>query len=113
MQTLFKPEKTTYAEGDLYKILNVHGVAFPLYYGYYEAFERDNPGAEPIPIYPDFLKERRYTREGHPFVTKMQDACMQYKGNHFESNECGECVYFEPGEELIGICICPRNKEVI
>lgn len=114
MQTLFKQqENTTYKEGDLYKVLNVHDTAFPLYYGYYEDFERTDPAAEPIPIYPDFLREPRYTKNGYPFVTKMQDACTYYKGNAFDSNECGECTYFEPGEDLIGICICPKNKEVM
>lgn len=113
MQTLFKQNKKNKSEGDLYKVLQVHGTAFPLYYGYYEDFERNSLSAEPIPIYPDFLKIPKYTRDGYPFVTKMQDACTHYQGNGFDSNECGECIYFEPGQELIGICICPKNKEVL
>ena len=71
METLFQQEKNKYREGDLYRVLNVHGTAFPLYYGYYEDSERNSPSAEPIPIYPDFLKDPKYTMHGHPFVTKM------------------------------------------
>ena len=112
MQTFTPQDKTHSAEGILYKVLHVRDTAFPLYYGFYEEFERNNPGAEPIPIYPDFLKEPQYTHEGVPFVTKMQDACTYYEGTDSESNECGECSYFEPGEELMGICNCPNKREV-
>lgn len=97
-------------EGELYKILNIEGNTFRLYYGYYEEYERNNPAAEPMPIYPDFLKDPRYTDAGHAFVTKMQDACKHYKGCESESNECAECAYYKHGDELIGICTCPNNK---
>lgn len=109
MQSLLQSDKLQKAEGDLYKVLNVRGTEFPLYYGYYEEFERESPAAEPIPIYPDFLKEPVYTAEGFAFVTKMQDACKAYQGNTYDTNECGECMYFEPGEELIGICTYPKE----
>lgn len=111
MQTLFDHNDPKRVEGELYKVLNVGGTEFPLYYGYYEEFERNSPSAEPIPIYPDFLKEPQYTQEGKPFVTKMQDACAVYRGTMYDTNECGECIYFEPGEELIGICT--YSKEVL
>lgn len=56
-------------EGDLYKILEVFGTRFELYYGYYDEFERFSPFGEPIPIYPDFLSKPIYTMEGVPYVT--------------------------------------------
>lgn len=97
-------------EGDLYKILNLHGHTFELRYGYYEDFERENPAVEPMPIYPDFQKEPRYTPEGCPFVTKMQDACKHYYGISQIQGDCAECRYYSHGDELMGICTCPHNR---
>lgn len=97
-------------EGDLYKEFTLHGHTFSLYYGYYEERERENPAAEPMPIYPDFLKEPRYTADGFPFVTKMQDACKHYKGRRGKFSECAECEYYLHGDELLGLCVCPENK---
>lgn len=99
-------------EGELYKVLSIEGNIFKLYYGYYEECERNDPKAEPMPIYPDFLKHPRYTDAGHAFVTKMQDACMHYKGCESESNECAECAHYKHGDELIGICTCSGNKQI-
>ena len=97
-------------EGDLYKVIDLHGHTFPLYYGYYADCERDNPSIDPMPIYPDFSREPRYTNEGFAFVTKMQDSCKHYSGRPGKFNECAECHYYLHGEELLGICTCPRNK---
>ena len=55
-------------EGDLYKEITISGKTFRLLYGYYENFERENPFNEPIPIYPDFIKEPQYTAEGIPIA---------------------------------------------
>ena len=99
-----------FREGDLYKVVVLHGHSFPLYYGYYEEFERENTSVEPMPIYPDFLKKPKYTQDGYPFVTKMQDACTHYKGISNEFSECAECEYYLHGDELLGICTCPENK---
>ena len=98
-------------EGTLYKVLNLHGQTFPLYYGYYEECERQNPAVEPMPIYPDFQKEPRYTQDGFPFVTKMQDRCMHYQGKDSQFSDCAECHHYLHGEELLGICICPKNRK--
>ena len=100
-----------HVEGDLYKILHVQGQMFPLYYGYYEDCERNNPCAEPMPIYPDFVKTPCYSAAGDPFVTKMQDACRHYNGVNCEYQECGECTWYQQGEELLGVCICPENRQ--
>lgn len=100
-----------YKEGDLYKIIKVHGQTFELYYGYYEQCERDNPSIEPMPVYPDFIKHPQYTEDGFLFVTKMQDACEHYKGQSTEFNECADCQYYNHGDELLGVCVCPKNRK--
>lgn len=98
-------------EGDLYKVLNISGRNFKLYYGYYEECERENPAVEPMPIYPDFIKSPEYTDSGQAFVTKMQDACKHYKGKADKFSECAECQYYSHGDDLIGICTCQQNKK--
>lgn len=99
-----------YREGELYKVLTLHGHTFELRYGYYEDFERENPAIDPMPIYPDFRKEPRHTCEGFPFVTKMQDACKHYSGKPERFADCAECQYYMHGDELLGICTCPKNR---
>lgn len=94
-------------DGDLYKAFTLQGVDFELRYGYYEEFERE--AGEPIPIYPDFRTAPRYTPDGKPFVTQMQELC-QHGESHFEEGCCADCRYFCQGEELIGICDCPQNR---
>ena len=105
-------KKETHREGELYKTVTLHGRRFSLYYGYYEECDRENPLCEPIPIYPDFLKEPQYTDEGEPFVTMMQDACERYRGDAKRTSDttCEECKYFQCGEDWFGICQCPKNK---
>ena len=97
-------------EGDLYKIINLQGCEFKIYYGYYEEIEKNNPTIEPMPIYPDFKETPQYTDDGFYFVTKMQDACKFYKGSPSMFKECAECQFFKEGDDLIGICICEENK---
>ncbi len=98
------------SEGDIYKILNLHGHIFEIRYGYYEDYERNNPFIEPIPIYPNFLDAPKYTEEGFPFVTKMQDACEHYQGEYEQEADCAECKYYSHCDELIGVCKCINNK---
>ena len=100
-------------EGELYKVINLHGQTFPLYFGYYEKCEEENPAIDPMPIYPNFLVEPRYTDEGFAFVTKMQDSCRHYAGKSGKINECAECHYYLHGDELLGICTCPKNKIIM
>lgn len=99
-----------HSEGELYRILDAFGHSFEIRYGFYEDFERDN--SEPIPIYPDFLKEPRYTPDGSPFVTEMQDMCPHgcFKANGLTDECCGNCSHFRTGNELIGRCACQFNK---
>ena len=88
-------------DGDVYKRITVFGKSFELKYGYYEEYEKEI--GEPLPIYPDFLKDPQYAYDGSPFVTAMQDACVQFNGND-RSLGCYGCMYYLEGEDLIGIC---------
>jgi len=108
--TLDSEQIHTPNEGDLYKEVNVEGKIFRLLYGYYESFERESIFNEPIPIYPDFIKEPHYTDEGIPLVTAMQNVCEFYNGKNDEDSSCSECVFFQKYEELFGLCNCPQNK---
>ena len=107
----YEEKAPIYKEGDLFKKLDIFGQSFEIRYGYYEEYERQNPSIDPMPIYPDFFKKPIYTSDGFPFVTKMQDACKHYEGKKTKCDECAECKFYCSGEDFIGICICPRNKE--
>ena len=97
-------------DGDIYKVVTVHGESFELRYGYYEEFERGV--SEPIPIYPDFKHSPRYTKEGYPFVTQMQELC-EYGESSFVDGCCADCRAFSNGDELIGICTHPKNRRAL
>jgi len=97
-------------EGDLYKEVTISGKTFKLLYGYYESFERESPFNEPMPIYPDFIKEPHYTDEGIPIATAMQNVCQFFNGTSNEDSSCADCAFFQNHEELFGFCYCPQNK---
>ena len=97
-------------EGTLYKRIEIEGETFSLYYGYYEDCDRENPLCDPVPIYPDFLKEPIYTAKGYPFATDMQDACAFYGGAHPEDG-CYGCSYYKKCEEFFGICQRPERRK--
>ncbi|MBQ4153851.1 MAG: hypothetical protein IJE01_01460 [Clostridia bacterium] len=97
-------------EGDLYKEVTIFDKTFRLLYGYYESFERESPFNDPIPIYPDFIKEPHYTAEGIPIATAMQNVCEFYNGKNDEDSSCSDCGFFQKYEELFGLCNYPRNK---
>ena len=94
-------------DGDLYKTVQLYGASFELRYGYYEEFER--AAGEPIPIYPDFRREPKYTPDGRHFVTQMQELC-EHGASQFKEGCCADCRYYRDGEELIGVCDCPENR---
>lgn len=98
-------------EGELYRIIDLHGCQFPIYYGYYDERDRSNPTVDPMPVYPDFIAQPGYTPEGYRFVTKMQDACPYYIGNPAKEKECAECSHYCHGEDLLGICKCEMQRE--
>ena len=95
-------------EGELYAMLNVHGHAIELRYGYYE--ERERARGEPIPIYPNFKSHPLYTSDGYPLVTQMQELC-DYGTSPYEDGCCFDCNYFEECCDLIGICKNDNNKK--
>lgn len=96
-------------DGDFYKTVNVFGRVFDIYYGYYDEAEKKSKYSEPIPIYPDFIKEPVYSPDGYPFVTEMQDVCPHYKGKP-GVDSCYGCNSFCKGEELIGLCTNAERK---
>lgn len=110
LQFFSEPHAYTHTEGELYKVINLHGQKIFICYGYYDDRERQNPAIEPIPIYPDFLEQPRFTPEGHRFVTKMQDACEHYEGPSCVDRECADCRYYSHGEDLLGICTHSAQK---
>ena len=97
-------------EGELYKIIRLFGVAFEIRYGFYEERDRSYRYAEPIPIFPDFIKSPCFTDDGMPFATAIQLPCSHFVGRENENNSCEDCAYYRPCEELLGICICPSKK---
>ena len=105
------PEQIPNQEGDLFKVIRLWNQEFPIHYGYYEQCDRENPAVDPMPIYPNFLHQPRYTEQGMPFVTKMQDICPCYSGREGPFNECGDCGYYLHGDELMGLCTCPMNRK--
>ena len=102
---------TIIKEGALYREITLHGETFQIYYGYYEEKDRTGKYNDPIPIYPNFKQQPKYTKEGYAFVTQMQDACKRYKGKDKEDG-CHSCLYFKKGEDLLGICFCKENKKI-
>ena len=97
-------------EGDLYKIIRLYGKTFEIRYGFYEECDRHTLFAEPMEIYPDFIKEPRYTEDGIPFATAIQTPCEKFSGEMDDNSTCEECSFYRSGEELLGICICPQRK---
>ena len=101
----------TKKEGDIYKIIEFGGHRFEIRYGFYEEYVRKSKFGELIPIYPDFTSEQKYTNNGHPFVTQMQNICEHAKTTVNFEPSCVDCYYFCQGEDLIGFCKCDkRNK---
>lgn len=98
-------------EGDLYKIIELQGRIFEIRYGFYEESDRYSQYAEPMEIYPDFIKEPQYTDEGIPFVTAFQSPCDYFRGTLNENSTCEECGSYRHGEELIGLCHCPLKRK--
>lgn len=96
-------------EGDLYKIIELYGKTFEIRYGFYEECDRHNQFAEPIEIYPDFIKQPQHTDEGIPFITAIQSPCNHFSETKTANSTCEECAYYRHGDELLGICACPHN----
>lgn len=97
-------------EGDIYDVVHVGGHQFVIRYGFYEESERGE--SDPIPIYPCFISTPHYTNEGHPLVTRIQDACEHYRTETGSGdNWCADCVHCISEHADIGICRCPNRRK--
>ncbi len=96
-------------EGEIYKTIVVEGRSFEIRYGYYEDYEREK--WDPIPIYPNFLESPVYSKDGYPFVTRTQDACIHYISRMKSGDSwCADCIHFPDETQEIGICRCIYNN---
>ena len=96
-------------EGDIHKVITVQDQTFEIRYGYYEDYEREK--WDPIPIYPDFIKDPMYDKDGYPFVTSMQYACKYYVSKQKNGDSwCADCIYFPDEKQEIAVCRCSNNK---
>ena len=97
-------------EGDLFRVINISDHVFEIKFGYYDETERYSRFNEPIPIYPDFIKDPKYTKDGFYIVTQIQDKCEHYVSD-CNLDICFKCKYYKEVEDLIGICTCTKNKK--
>ena len=96
-------------EGDIYDVVHIGGHQFVIRYGFYDESERDD--SEPIPIFPCFLTSPAHTDEGHPLVTRIQDACQHYSAAQGDGDGlCADCTHCRTWQSEIGICECPHHK---
>ncbi len=109
MFTQLQPNTSPPKEGDLFKIIQIHGKTFEIRYGFYEECDRHNQFAEPIEIYPDFIRHPQHTDDGIPFITAIQTPCIHFSGKKNANSTCEECSYYQHCEELLGLCTCPLN----
>lgn len=104
--------KETVKEGNIYGIFKVGDDIFEVRYGYYDEKDRIGKYSYPIPIYPDFLQNPRYNKEGYRYVTEMQDTCEHFEGKLLVDICCG-CSHFKKGDDLIGLCLCNELKNAL
>lgn len=104
-------QPTVPQEGALFKKIELAGKTFEIRYGFYNEEDRRSRYAEPVAIYPDFEKEPLYADNGMPFATAMQVPCGHFDGRCDEDSGCGDCGFYRYGEELLGLCTCPRNRK--
>ena len=97
-------------EGDIHEVIYVGGHSFTIRYGYYSESERGT--TDPIPIYPCFITHPHYTEEGHPLVTRIQDACEHYQTEEESGGDgwCADCVHCLNSHKEIGICQCEHRR---
>lgn len=100
-------------EGDLYKIVEIEGYTFEIRYGYYEP-ELEREWNDPMPVFPNFLKEPLYTPSGRPFVTADQKICEHFSPKPKISGEdwCNDCEHLEKHEEFLGVCKCEARRNI-
>lgn len=97
-------------EGELYKIITVAGHSFELKYGYYEEYER--VAGPPVVVFPNLIASPKYSPEGYPLVTQIQDPCQYFKlAPGREEHWCGDCEHFVGAHPEIGECQCAHRKK--
>lgn len=103
--------RKTPREGDIHEVVCVGGHSFTIRYGYYAEEERQI--TDPLPIYPCFITNPHYTKEGHPLVTRIQDACEYYETREYGEGDgwCADCVHCTGIHSTIGVCKCPHHKK--
>ncbi len=96
-------------EGSLYKAITVENQTFHIYYGYYSDAERER--WDPVPIFPNFRENPRFTEMGNPYTRADQDICECYEPKPKVSGEdwCNDCIHFRKGEDVIGTCQCDKR----
>ena len=65
--------------------------------------------------YPDFEETPRYTENGWPWVTAMQDGCPHGINRYSQEErclDCGSCQFFrqEQQSDLVGICSNEKQR---
>lgn len=103
--------KSEYIEGELYEIIEIEGHRFEIICGYNT--NQDKITGFVMPIYPDFLKEPKYTKLGYPLASCSQNICEYYKRLPECDNEgsCIDCYHFEREPmKMIGVCKCRERR---
>ena len=95
-------------EGELYRVYDIGGNVFEVYYGYYSESERGS--VEPLPIFPDFIKSPAYADDGSPIVTRVQSPCECYSPHDNKEDWCGDCKHYLDANEEISICVCEKRR---
>lgn len=98
-------------EGDIHEVICIGGHSFTIRYGYYAESERET--TDPIPIYPCFITAPHYTEEGHPLVTRIQDACEHYLAGEGSAGDgwCADCIHCTSEHAEIAVCHCPHRRK--
>ena len=96
-------------ERALYKVIEVAGKTFEIYYG-----PIDDPQQPElmIPYYPDFKENPVYTEDGYPFTDAFHDGCEHYISKKPEEpdRECSDCICFTQRVDDIGVCSCEARR---
>jgi len=105
-------EKDDYVEGEIYEVVEIEGHRFEIVCGYNG--KQDKKAGIALPMYPNFKKTPKYTKEGYQLATCLQDGCKYYEPIPDGDNEkdCIDCKYFESkNRSVIGICKCEKRRK--
>ena len=98
-------------EGELYKVYDIDGKVFEVYYGYYSENERGS--VEPLPIFPDFIKNPVYLKNGSPIVSRICPPCECYSPINTNCEDwCGDCKHYLNATDEISVCKCEKRRKI-